>query len=135
MMETCRAFLFVLLASILCCAQDSATYRACSKQANTQSEMNSCAGEEAKRVDEELNRVYKQLLSKVRGNPVATAKIRAAQRAWVTYRDAYIEARYPAKDKAVEYGSIFPLEVNLLTAKLTRQQTEALQDILRHAPK
>jgi hypothetical protein len=35
----------------------------------------------------------------------------------------------------VEYGSIFPLEVNLLTAKLTRQQTEALQVILRHAPK
>ena len=133
-METCRGFLFVLLASILCCAQDSATYRACSKQANTQSEMNSCAGEEAKRVDEELNRVYKQLLSKVRGNPLATAKIRAAQRAWVTYRDASIEARYPAEDKA-EYGSIFPLEVNLLTAKLTRQQTEALRDILRHVPK
>lgn len=130
-MRTRRGFLFVLLASILCYAQDSATYRACSKEANTQSAMNACASEEVKRVDEELNRVYKQLLSKVRGNPVAAAKIRAAQRAWVAYRDAYIEAMYPAKDKAAEYGSMFPMEVNLVTAKLTRQQIAALRDILR----
>lgn len=135
-MKTCGGFLFVLLASILCCAQGSATYRACSQQANTQHEMNACASEEAKRVDDELNKVYKLLLAKVRGSPVATAKIRAAQRAWVAYRDAYIEAMYPAKDKQAEYGSIFPMEVDLLTAKLTRQQIEALQDILRqNAPK
>jgi len=69
--------------------------------------MTVCASAEAKRVDDELNRVYKLLLSKVRGNPVATAKIRAAQRAWVAYRDTYIEAMYPAKDKQAEYGSMF----------------------------
>jgi len=131
MMKTCSGFLFLLLGSILCCAQESATYRACSKQANTQSEMNACASNEAKRVDDELNKVYKQLLSKVRGNPLATAKIRAAQRAWVAHRNAYIEAMYPAKDKAAEYGSIFPMEVGLLTAKLTGQQISALRDILR----
>jgi uncharacterized protein YecT (DUF1311 family) len=130
-MKTYSVFLFLLLASILCCAQDSATYRACSKQANTQHEMNACASEEGKRVDDELNRVYKLLLAKVRGDLAATSKVRAAQRAWVAYRDAYIEAMFPAKDKPAEYGSMFPMEVDLLTAKLTRQQIEALQDILR----
>jgi uncharacterized protein YecT (DUF1311 family) len=131
MMRTCSYFLFVLLASICCCAQDSATYRACSQQANTQSEMNACASDEAKRADDELNKVYKLLLAKIRGNPVAAPKLRAAQRAWVAYRDAYIEAMFPAKDKPAEYGSMFPMEVNLLTAKLTRQQISALRDILR----
>ena len=130
-MRICSCLVFVLLASILCCAQDSAMYRSCSKQANTQHDMSVCANDEAKRVDDELNKVYKLLLSKVRGNPVATAKIRAAQKAWVAYRDAYIDAMYPAKDKQAEYGSIFPMEVDLLAAKLTRQQISALQDILR----
>jgi uncharacterized protein YecT (DUF1311 family) len=49
----------------------------------------------------------------------------------MTYRDAYIDAMYPAKDKQAEYGSMFPMEVDLLAAKLTRQQIGALQDILR----
>jgi uncharacterized protein YecT (DUF1311 family) len=93
--------------------------------------MNACASEEAKRVDDKLNKVYKLLLAKVRGDLVATPKIRAAQRAWVAYRDAYIETTFPAKDKPAEYGSMFPMEVDLLTAKLTRRQIEALQDILR----
>jgi len=130
-MKTCSYFLFVLLASILCCAQDSAMYRSCSKQANAQHEMNVCANDEAKRVNDELNKVYELVLSKVHGNPVATSKIRAAQRVWMTYRDAYIDAMYPAKDKQAEYGSMFPMEVDLLAAKLTRQQIGALQDILR----
>ena len=131
MIRICSCFLFVLLASISCCSQDSPMYRACSKQANTQHEMNVCANEEAERVDDELSRIYKKLLAKLRGNPVATVKIQIAQKAWVTYRDAYIDAMYPAKDKQAEYGSIFPMEVDLLGAKLTRQQIGALKDILR----
>ena len=38
---------------------------------------------------------------------------------------------YPAEDKQAEYGSIFPMEVELLGAKLTRQQTAALREILK----
>jgi len=77
------------------------------------------------------HKVYKLLLTKVSGDALATAKIRAAEKAWTAYRDAYIEAMYPAKDKQAEYGSIFPMEVDLLGAKLTRQQISALRDILR----
>jgi len=130
-MRTFFSFVLVLLGSIMCCAQDSALYRACSNQAVSQHEMHVCASEEAKRVDDELNKVFKLLLSKVRSNPVAAAKVRAEQKAWVAYRDAYIDAMYPAKDKQAAYGSIYPMEVDLLAAKLTRQQIDALQDILR----
>lgn len=125
-----RLFIFCLTSS-LCWPQDSAQYLACSKDANTQHEMHVCANEEAQRVDDKLNQVYKLLLSKVRSNATATAKIRAAQKAWITYRNAYIDAMYPAKDKQAEYGSIFPMEVDLLGAKLTRQQIDALRDLLK----
>ena len=37
----------------------------------------------------------------------AVARIGNAERAWIAYRDAYIEATYPAKDKQTAYGSKF----------------------------
>jgi uncharacterized protein YecT (DUF1311 family) len=84
--------------SFACFAQDSDTYFACSKKANTQGEMTACAGEEATRTDAKLNSVA--LLAKVASQPETAAKIKAAERAWIAYRDAYIEATYPAKGKA-----------------------------------
>ena len=57
--------------------------------------------------------------------------MKAAERAWVAYRDAYIEAMYPAKDEQTEYGSMYPLDVDLLRAKLTQRQTLALRELLK----
>ncbi len=92
--------------------------------------MTACASAEAKRVDAKLNSTYRALLAKVASRPEAVAKIKDAEKAWIIYRDAYIEATYPAKDKANEYGSIYPLELALLRAKLTQRQVAALG---RHA--
>jgi len=92
--------------------------------------MNACANEEAVRVDADLNDVYRKLLSKAASRPEALAKIKAAERAWVAYRDAYIDAMYPANDKQAEYGSVYPMEVDLLRAKLTGQQVAALRALL-----
>jgi uncharacterized protein YecT (DUF1311 family) len=94
-------------------------------------EMNVCANEEAGRVDTQLNEVYGKLLVHAASQTGAVEKIKAAERAWVAYRDAYIEAMYPAPDKQAEYGSMYTMEVNLLRARLTRQQVTALQDLLR----
>jgi len=92
--------------------------------------MNACANQEAARADADLNDVYRKLLSKAANQPEAMAKIRAAERAWLNYRDAYIDAMYPAKDKQAEYGSVYPMEVDLLRAKLTVQQIAALRALL-----
>jgi uncharacterized protein YecT (DUF1311 family) len=127
-MKHCRFFLIVLLSG-LGLAQDSPEFKACGDKAMTQAQMNACAIDEAKRLDDELNRSYKLLLTNVHDNALATAKIQAAERAWVAYRDAYIEAMYPARDKATEYGTIYPLELNLLKAKLTRQQIDHLHEL------
>src|SRR5260370_34152192 len=81
-----------LIASLPVLAQDSAQYRACNEKAKAQMEMNACAGDEAARVDAELNDVYRKLLSKAASPPEAAAKIKAAERAWIAYRDAYMDA-------------------------------------------
>jgi uncharacterized protein YecT (DUF1311 family) len=109
----------------------SREYAACNEKAKTQIEMNGCASAEATRADKELNRVYAQVLLKSASVAEAAEKAKASQRAWVTYRDAYIEASYPAKDKQTQYGSMYPLEVELLRAKLTQRQTIALEDLLK----
>jgi uncharacterized protein YecT (DUF1311 family) len=129
--------LLTVLEQAPCSAQDSAEYRTCSDKAITQAEMTACAGAEAKRVDAKLKSTYRALLARVvESQPDAVAKIKTAERAWVAYRDAYIEATYPAKDKATEYGSMYPLEVALLRAKLTQRQVTALEDMLqRYTPK
>jgi uncharacterized protein YecT (DUF1311 family) len=109
----------------------SKEYAACNEKAKTQIEMNGCASAEATRADKELNRVYAQVLLKSASVAEAAEKAKASQRAWVAYRDAYIEASYPAKDKQTQYGSMYPLEVELLRAKLTQRQTIALEDLLK----
>ena len=121
-------FLLVSLGSV---AQESAEYRACLDKATTQMAMNTCASEDAARVDARLNDVYHKLLTMAAKQPEALEKIKGAERAWVAYRDAYVEAMYPAKDKQVEYGSIYLMNVNLLRAKLTERQITEVRELLQ----
>lgn len=93
--------------------------------AQSQMEMNAAACDAARKADVELNAVYQAVLKKSAGDKVFTAKLKAAQRAWLAFRDAELAARYPAEDKS-EYGSIFNLcWCNALT-ELTRRRTAQL---------
>jgi uncharacterized protein YecT (DUF1311 family) len=124
------ALLLLTLVSLPLLSQPSPrTFDACADK-KTQAELNSCANEEAKRADAELNSTYRTLLSKAAPRPESVAKIKAAERAWIAYRDAYTEATFPAENKQAEYGSMYPMLVNLLRAKLTQQQITALKDLL-----
>jgi uncharacterized protein YecT (DUF1311 family) len=122
---------FLVLTALSSFSQDSPQYRTCMDKANAQMQMNECAGQEDARVDSAMNKVYQQLLSKAGKDQNAVAKIKAAERAWIAYRDAYIEATYPAKDKATQYGSIYPMNVSLLRAKLTQQHIADLQEMMK----
>ena len=125
------AVILVAVAPSFAFAQNSKQYLACSHNAQTQAAMNACAGEELQRADAELNRTYRALLVKTASDAGTARKIKSAQRAWLTFRDAYLEAMYPAADKQTEYGSIYSMQFALLRAKLTRQQISALKDLLR----
>lgn len=112
-------------------AQNSPQYLDCNHGAKTQTELNACASEEAARVGTELQHLYRKLLSEAGSQQGAAGKIEAMERAWLAYRDAYIEAMYPEQDKLAAYGSIYPMEADLLSAKLTAQHTSAIRDLLR----
>jgi uncharacterized protein YecT (DUF1311 family) len=58
--------------------------------AQTTSEMRDCAGKEYKQADAELNKVYKQLMSKLEDEGHQAA-LKSAQQAWIRYRDTNCE--------------------------------------------
>lgn len=124
--------LFVLTMCCLppCLGQKPMSYPACRKTAMAQTEMDECADAEATQVDNKLKSVYAKLLAKESADPLAVSKIKTAEAAWIKYRDAYIDAMYPAPDKQTAYGTIYPMEVLTLRAKLTREHIAALNDIL-----
>jgi uncharacterized protein YecT (DUF1311 family) len=111
-------------------AQPSAAFDACSAGAKTQTALTTCAAEELNRAEAALDGVYAKLQVKAANRPDAVAKIRTAERVWIAYRDAYMEAMYPARDKQAEYGSIYPTQADLILADLTREQTAALTNQL-----
>lgn len=122
--------IFLALAPLSASAQNSRQYLDCSHNAQTQA-VNACADQELKRVETELNGTYHALMAETAQQAEAAAKIKSAQKAWLVFRDAYLEAMYPDADKQSEYGSLYPMQVALLRAKLSRQQTAALKDLLR----
>lgn len=123
--------LLMLLCSFPCRARESKKLHACLAKANTQLAMQICASQEAARVNARMKALYCELLSKAAAQPRAVEKVKAAQATWISYRKAYIEAMFPAKNKQAEYGSIFPMEANLLYAALTRKHIADLQRLLR----
>ncbi len=100
-------------------------------KAQTQRALTDCATSQAKRANAQMNRIYQQLLAKLASDPKARNKIIASQKAWLAYRDSYIEAMYPEEDKLHHYGSRFPMDVDLLIADLTHTQTKALLGLLK----
>jgi uncharacterized protein YecT (DUF1311 family) len=129
---------FVVVFCVIACiapvrAATSPVFNACSAKAMTQTAMTTCAAEELTRAEHGLHVVYAKLTRTLAGHPESIARIRAAQNAWIAYRDAYLEAMYPAKAKQVEYGSVYPMEADLDLADLTRQQTIALTHLLKAA--
>jgi len=123
-------FLIALTSASAFC-QSSKEYRACNEKAKSPAEMNACAHEEAARVDAKLDAVYAKVLSQADSDPVGLAKIKAAERDWIVYRDAYIGAMFPAAHKITEYGAMYPMKADLLRAKMTHQQIAALNQLLQ----
>jgi len=99
--------------------------------AQTQLEMNNCFCGQYQKADAELNRVYRQLLSTNAGDTVFTEKLKVAQRAWIAFRDAQLDAIYPATDNPrVTYGSVYPMCYCMAQQELTDERTKQLKRML-----
>lgn len=127
-----HALVLVALCWVTCIsafAQYSPEYQTCTTTAGAQNALDQCASEEAARADAELGAAYRALLEDAAHDQSASAKFRAFERAWTAYRNAYISAMYPAKDKQSVYGSTFPMESDLLWARLSSAQKVVLEEM------
>ena len=84
--------------------------------------------------DAEMNRVYAAVRQAYADDAEFLASLKIAQQAWLAFRDAHLESRYPGRDKRVRYGSVYPDCAAGLLAKITRVRTEQLRAWLRGLP-
>lgn len=105
----------------------------CSSPAQTQGEMNEDACAKHKKGDTEMNAVYRQVLTKYKSETVFLVKFKAAQRAWVAFRDAHLESLYPEANKLPAYGSVNPMCRCSVLTELTAERTKQLKQWLNGA--
>ena len=99
--------------------------------AQTQLEMNEESYRSYKKVDDELGVVYKKILTKYAKNIEFINALKASERLWIQFRDAELKMMYPAADKRMAYGSMYPMCVNYYMAELTEKRVEQLKTWLK----
>jgi uncharacterized protein YecT (DUF1311 family) len=127
----------ILTATALFVAVQSAEPQVDCDNAMTQTEMNICAWQSYQRADAELNEVWKQAADKAKqgdrdaanydGPTDAFANLLAAQRAWLTFRDAHCLAENGKRENS---GTIWPLLQNSCLEALTQHRTDQLRSYL-----
>ena len=92
------------------------------ENAETTVEMRNCVGKEYKKADAELNSVYKQLMSKL-GDEGQRSALRAAQQAWIKYRDGNCEFEAYLN----RGGTIYPVIYTGCLSAMTTARTKELR--------
>jgi uncharacterized protein YecT (DUF1311 family) len=77
-----------------------------------------------------LDRTYNRVLQEYATDKLFIEKLRASQKAWLAYRDAYIESRFPEPNKIAEYGSSFRLCSALIVQDFNDRRSKELQQWL-----
>lgn len=93
----------------------------------TQADMSETARVDYTSADVELNREFQQILQARKADLEFVLKFKAAQRAWIVYRDAQVQALFPAADKRRAYGSVYPMCRWQVLSELTRERTKQLK--------
>ena len=97
----------------------------CSK-AQTQMALTECAGSAFEKSDAQLNKVYKEAMSRLKSSPDKAKLLKASEKAWISFRDA--QCRFISS--AVEGGSAQPMIQADCANDLTKARTKALSDLL-----
>lgn len=95
--------------------------------AQTQTEMNIDSYNQYLKTDKELNLIYKQVLKKYSSDTLFIKKLKISQNYWIKFRDAEIEARFPEEDKQLNYGTVYPMCVNVFAEEKTKIRIKELK--------
>jgi uncharacterized protein YecT (DUF1311 family) len=93
----------------------------------TQSGLNACAGAAFKRADDALNKTYRVVVGRLKGDAEKTKLLVQAQKAWIGWRDS--ECRFSSS--GVSGGSIYPLIYAQCLESQTIERTKALGAYLK----
>lgn len=93
--------------------------------AQTQQDMNAEAYNEYMRADSQLNSVYNKILVEYREYKSFITHLKKAQRAWINFRDAQMNARFPPEERS-NYGSVYPLCHSFYLQELTETRINDL---------
>jgi len=93
----------------------------------TQTGLNQCAAEAHKKADEELNRAYKKIVERLKGEETARALLADAQKKWIAFR----EAECAFQGSASVGGSIHPMIVSECLESVTARRTKELRYYLK----
>jgi uncharacterized protein YecT (DUF1311 family) len=131
----CACALVLSWATTVCAAQQQQRPAAQAAQAEeqedpcpgsqTQAELNQCASQAFQKADAELNKLYRQLMKDA--GTGEKAKLRAAQLAWLKFRDAHCE--YEAFGNTG--GSIYPMVYGFCLEEVTRERVKQFRDTLK----
>ncbi|HEV2863148.1 MAG TPA: lysozyme inhibitor LprI family protein [Pyrinomonadaceae bacterium] len=120
MRRTVFALLLVAGAAGVAPAQKGREIHPCEGH-GSQAEATACAGKEYRAADAELNRVYKQLMSKLDAGEQDFLK--KAETAWIKYRDAQCEY----EDSFYAGGTMRPMITAFCMARVTKARTAELR--------
>jgi uncharacterized protein YecT (DUF1311 family) len=96
-----------------------------------QTALNATAADNYRNSDKALNFVYKSVLKAKAKDAAFLKSIKASQKAWIAFRDAEMVAKFPHKDEAMYYGSMFGLQWNSALKELTDKRTKELKVYLK----
>lgn len=119
-----RILLLAALAGSIACSGPAAA--AGCDGAATQAELDACAGAEYAATDKALNQAYSTIMKRLAGNDGQRDLLKAAQRAWIAFRDA--ECAF-AVDPS-QQGTIFPMLMTQCLNGVTQGRLEQLQKYL-----
>jgi uncharacterized protein YecT (DUF1311 family) len=118
------SFLLVIAASAYSAGQSQKKREPC-PNAQSQAEMNDCAGREYKKADADLNQVYQKLVTMLDADE--KAQLKAVEMTWITYRDAncdFVADQYKG-------GSMRPMILGFCLADMTHNRTNELKDQIK----
>ncbi len=120
---------FIIFTFILFFSSHSAATESCMDKAKTQFDMNQCARREFEKADKELNRLYQAILTEYADDKLFIEKFKAAQRAWIRFRDSEMEALFPVQNKneVYNYGGVYPMCCSIWMENLTQDRIEQLK--------
>jgi len=86
------------------------------------------------KAEEELNKVYNEILEDYKDDSTFIDKLKISQRIWIKFRDSEFEMKFPESEKQFHYGSVFPMCASHYLESLTLERLEKLNDWIEPAP-